>query len=186
MDLQKREKTFKQMLYFALVSLTMSFAGLTSAYVISRQREDWVSFDLPKVFYITTVLIVISSLCFYFAKKAMQQENRVKTNVLLIATLILGIAFVYFQYQGYLQLTAMGLYFTGPTSNVASSLFDIVAFAHAIHVIIGLAVILFLLFKNYNHKYSATNMLGIKLGEIFWHFLGALWVFLFLFFLAVI
>jgi len=186
MDLQKKEKTFKQMLYFALVSLTMSFAGLTSAYIISKKREDWISFDLPKVFYISTLVIILSSISFYFAKKAMQNEKKTKTTYLLTISLLLGAAFVIFQYLGYLELTRIGLYFTGPKSNVASSLFDIVAFAHATHVIIGLIVILVLLYKNFRGKYSAINMLGIKLGEIFWHFLGGLWVFLFLFFLAVL
>ena len=186
MDLQLKEKTFKQMLYFALVSLTMSFAGLTSAYIISKKREDWVSFDLPKVFYISSLLIILSSICFYFAKKAMQQENRSKTAYLLVTSMLLGVAFIYFQYQGYVELTRSGLYFTGPKSNVASSLFDIVAFTHAVHVIAGLLVILVLLYNNFQKKYTAVNMLGIKLGEIFWHFLGGLWVFLFLFFLAVL
>ncbi len=185
-DLEKKEKTFKQMLYFALVSLSMSFAGLTSAYIISRKREDWVSFDLPKIFYLSTLLIILSSACFYFAKKSMQKENKKKTTILLLASFILGIAFIYFQYQGYVELTNAGLYFTGKESNVASSLFDIVAFAHVIHVLIGLLVILVLLFNNYRGKYSAANFLGIKLGEIFWHFLGGLWVFLFLFFLAIL
>ncbi len=186
MDTQLKEKTFKQMLYFALVSLSMAFAGLTSAYVISRKRDDWVSFDMPNLFYFSTLFIILSSITFYFAKKAMQKENRQQTSVLLLLTLIFGIVFIYFQYQGYVALTNMGLFFTGPKSNIASSLFDVVAVAHIVHVIAGLIVLLVLLFKNYRGKYSAINMLGIKLGEIFWHFLGALWVLLFLFFLYVI
>ncbi len=185
-DLKTREKTFKQMLYFALVALSMSFAGLTSAYIISRKREDWVTFELPKIFYLSTLLIVLSSVVFYFARKEMQKENRAKTNYLLIASMLLGIAFIYFQYQGYLDLTKAGLFFTGKDSNVSSSLFDIVAFAHAVHVIVGLLVILVLLINNYRGKYTAANHLGIQLGEIFWHFLGGLWVFLFLFFLAIL
>lgn len=186
MEQSLKEKSFKQMLYFALVSLTMSFAGLTSAYVISRKRDDWVSFDMPKIFYLSTFLIILSSITFYFAKKAMQKEHRAKTNLYLIITLVLGASFVYFQYQGYLQLTKMGLFFTGPKSNVAASLFDVIAVAHAVHVLIGLIVILVLLYNNYQKKYSAVNYLGISLGEIFWHFLGGLWVFLFTFFLLVI
>lgn len=183
---EKREKTFKQMLYFALVSLTMSFAGLTSAYIISSGRKDWVTFNLPTIFYISTLVIILSSISFYFAKKSMQKENKKRTSILLFTSLVLGILFVYCQYSGYLDLTEAGLYFTGKDSNVASSLFDIVAFAHAVHVLIGLVVILVLLFNNYREKYTAIDYLGIKLGEIFWHFLGGLWVFLFLFFIAVL
>jgi cytochrome c oxidase subunit 3 len=141
---------------------------------------------MPKQFYISTLLIIISSLCFYLAKKAMQKEAKKKTTLLLLTSLALGIAFIIFQYKGYLALNKMGLFFTGAKSNIASSLFDVVAFAHVVHVIAGLLVILVLLFNNFRNKYSAVNMLGIKLGEIFWHFLGGLWVLLFLFFLYVI
>jgi len=186
MDPILKEKTYIQMLYFALVSLTMAFAGLTSAYIISRKRDDWVSFDMPSLFYYSTLLILLSSICFYFAKTAMQKENRSKTFFLLTITLFLGIAFIYFQYQGYLALNKMGLFFTGPQSNISSSLFNVIAVAHVVHIFAGLLVILVLLFNNFKKKYSAINMLGIKLGEIFWHFLGALWVLLFLFFLSVI
>lgn len=185
-NIKIRERTFKQMLYFALVSLSMSFAGLTSAYIISRQREDWVSFELPRVFFISTLLIIFSSVAFYFARQSMQKEKKAITNYLLVTSFLLGIAFIYFQYQGYIALTNVGLFFTGPDSNVASSLFNIIAFAHVVHVIVGLIVILVLMFNNYKGKYSASNYLGIKLGEIFWHFLGGLWVFLFLFFLAIL
>ncbi|MCF6351149.1 MAG: cytochrome c oxidase subunit 3 [Flavobacteriaceae bacterium] len=181
-----KEQTYKQMLYFALVSLTMAFAGLTSAYIISKKRDDWVSFDMPLLFYYSTLLIILSSICFYFAKKAIQNENRNKAAFLLTMTLFLGVAFIYFQYQGYLALNKVGLFFTGPESNISSSLFNVVAVAHVTHVIAGLIVILVLLFNNYKKKYNAVNMLGIKLGEIFWHFLGALWVLLFLFFLYII
>ncbi len=186
MDAQLKEKTFKQMLYFALVSLSMAFAGLTSAYVISRKRDDWVSFDMPAFFYYSTIAIILSSICFYFAKKSIFKENRNRATFLLVLTLLLGIAFICFQYQGYLALNKMGLFFTGPKSNISSSLFNVVAFAHIVHVIVGLIVLLVLIFKNLKRKYNAINMLGIKLGEIFWHFLGALWVLLFLFFIYVI
>lgn len=186
MDYALKEKTYKQMLYFALVSLSMAFAGLTSAYVISRKRDDWVSFDMPNIFYYSTLTIIISSLCFYIAKKAMQNEKRQQATIFLLLSLFLGIVFIYLQYQGYLSLNEMGLFFTGPKSNVSSSLFNVVSFAHVVHVAAGLIVLIVLLINNFNKKYTAINMLGIKLGEIFWHFLGGLWLLLFLFFLYII
>lgn len=186
MEKQLKEKTFKQMLYFALGSLTMTFAGLTSAYIISRKREDWVSFDIPSEFYTSTILIVVSSFFFFLAKKSMQKEQKNKTQILFIITIILAILFLHFQYQGYLSLTKMGLYFTGKDSNVSSSLFDVIAAAHALHIIIGIIIVLVLIIKTAMNKFTAVNMLGVKLGEIFWHFLTALWVFLFLFFLLVL
>ncbi|MFZ3274380.1 MAG: heme-copper oxidase subunit III, partial [Lutibacter sp.] len=65
---QAKRKSAKPMLWVSMVSMTMMFAGLTSAYVVSRKRSDWVSFDLPNAFYISTLLIVLSSITFMLAK----------------------------------------------------------------------------------------------------------------------
>ena len=69
MDAQIRSRTSKQMMYVAIISMIMMFAGLTSAYVISSNREDWVSFDLPQALYISTLLIILSSISYFLAKK---------------------------------------------------------------------------------------------------------------------
>ena len=56
MDFRLKEKTSKQMLYVSMISMVMMFAGLTSAYVISSKRDDWVSFDMPQALYISTLI----------------------------------------------------------------------------------------------------------------------------------
>ena len=64
------------MLWFAMISMTMTFAGLTSAYVVSSSRADWLtSFELPTVFLYSTILIFLSSITFFLGKKALNQEN---------------------------------------------------------------------------------------------------------------
>ena len=72
MQQKVKERTYKQMLWISMISMTMMFAGLTSAYVVSKKREDWVSFELPTAFYISTLLIIISSITFYLAKSEKQ------------------------------------------------------------------------------------------------------------------
>ena len=101
MEQKVKEKTYKQMLWVSMISMTMMFAGLTSAYVVSKNREDWVSFDLPSSFYISTLLIVISSLTFYLAKRFIKNNDTSKTSLFLFITLLLGVGFVYFQFQGF-------------------------------------------------------------------------------------
>ena len=54
-----KQKSAKPMLWISMVSMTMMFIGLTSAYIVSSKREDWVSFDLPSALYISTVIIII-------------------------------------------------------------------------------------------------------------------------------
>ena len=182
MDLQLKSKISKQMLYVSIISMIMMFAGLTSAYVISMKREDWVSFDLPQALYISTTLILLSSITYILAKKSIKKDNIQQTSILLLISLLLGIGFVYFQIEGFYQLNEAGLFFTGKGSVVSSSLLVAISFAHLLHVLAGLLVLSVVLVKNINKKYNAENALGLELGGIFWHFVDILWIFLFLFF----
>ena len=116
-----KKKSAKPMLWISMISMTMFFAGLTSAYVVSRKREDWVSFDLPAAFYISTVLIVLSSITFILAQSLLKKDNKKASFMLLLITLILGVGFIYYQYEGFLQLRDVGLFFTGPNSTVSTS-----------------------------------------------------------------
>ena len=179
-----KRKSAKPMLWVALIGMVMFFAGLTSAYIISQKREDWVSFDLPQSFYISTLLIVASSITLFLAQKLLKQNKIQPSFLLLVATLILGFGFVYFQFQGmFVDLKGMGLYFTGPESTVSSSFVIGIGLMHIFHLIAGVLVLLVLIYNHFKKKYSATDMLGFELGAIFWHFLDIMWIFLFFFFL---
>lgn len=182
MEQKVKEKTYKQMLWVSMISMTMMFAGLTSAYVVSKNREDWVSFDLPSSFYISTLLIVLSSLTFLIAKKQIQGNNISRTSIFLAITLILGVGFVYFQFQGFNQLIDSGLYFTGKNSNVSTSFLYVITISHMAHILAGIVVLTTVLVQNIREKYNSSNSLGLELGAIFWHFVDALWIYLFLFF----
>lgn len=182
MQPKTKEKTSKQMLWVSMISMTMMFAGLTSAYVVSKKREDWVGFDLPTAFFISTFLIIISSITFYFAKKFIKKNNKSKTSFFLAITLLLGLGFVYFQFQGFKQLIDAGLYFTGIQSNVSSSFLYVITLAHLFHIFAGIIVLCYVLYKSLKGRYNAENSLGLELGAIFWHFVDALWIYLFFFF----
>lgn len=177
-----KQKSAKPMLWISMVSMTMMFIGLTSAYIISSNREDWVSFELPSAFYLSTALIFLSSITFYLAKSYISRDNRKLTTLFLILTLALGIGFVYYQVQGFYQLRAGGLYFVGKGSIVSSSLMIVISFAHLLHVAAGFIVMLVVIYNHFKERYNATETLGLELGAIFWHFVDILWILLFLFF----
>jgi len=179
---QGKRKAAKPMMWISMVSMTMMFAGLTSAYVISSSREDWVSFDLPQAFIVSSICILLSSLTFFIAKQFLRKDNQIMTRLFLMATLFLGLAFVYEQYEGFLQLREMGLYFTGPDSEVSSSMLMVIVFAHVIHVAAGVICLLVVVLKQFLNRYSSKDMLGFELAAIFWHFVDLLWIGLFLFF----
>jgi len=182
MQLTKKEQSHKQMLWISMISMTMMFAGLTSAYIVSKKREDWVSFDLPSAFYISTILIILSSITFFLAKKFIKNNQRSKSVTFLVITLVLGLGFVFFQFKGFQQLVEIGLYFTGKESNVSSSFLYVITLAHLLHIFAGILVLIYVLIRDIKGLYTAKDHLGLDLGSIFWHFVDALWIYLFLFF----
>lgn len=177
-----RKKAAKPMLWVSLISMTMMFAGLVSAYVISSNREDWVTFDLPASLVTSTVMIVISSITIqmavFFAKK---ESNQIAT-ILLVISLGLGLGFVFSQFQGFQELKQSGLFFTGAKSTISSSMLMVIVFTHLLHIFVAIIVLIVMLVKQLLGKYQNGNTLGLELGSIFWHFLDLLWIVLFLFF----
>lgn len=179
---EKNDRAKKMMLWFGIISLIMSFAGLTSAVIVSSKRPDWLKdFQLPSAFLISTAIIIASSITFMLAKRALKNNNRQATTSLLLVTLGLGIAFIWSQLQGFSQIINLGYNFTGPTSNVTMSYVYVIAVVHILHVIVGLISLLVVIYNHFKQKYSASKMLGFELSATFWHFIDILWIFLFLF-----
>jgi cytochrome c oxidase subunit 3 len=175
-------RSYKLILLFAMVSMTMMFAGLTSAYVVSQSRADWLKdFQLPSAFYFSTIAILGCSITFHLAKKAIQKDNHSKTTSLLLATLALGIGFVVLQFVGFGQIVAAGHYFTGSESSITTTFLYVVVVVHLIHLAGGMISLLIIIYNHFKQKYNSTQTLGIELGAMYWHFLDFLWVYLFLF-----
>lgn len=170
------------MLWVSLISMVMFFAGLTSAYVISMKRDDWVSFDLPSAFYTSTFLIVASSITLILSKRFLKKDNLNLSRIFLVVTLVLGILFVWQQYVGFVDLRASGLYFTGPTSTVSTSFLIGITLMHVLHLAAGIITLIVVIYNHYKNKYSSSDLLGFDLGAIFWHFVDILWIYLFFFF----
>jgi len=190
----KTAKAKKMMLWFGMISITMTFAGLTSAYIISSTRPDWLdSFILPNWFTLSTVSIILSSIFFQLAKFKLDQyvrlslpENiniyiqRNNVNIFLSLTILMAIIFIIIQFLGFGEIISQGYYFTGPESNVTTSYIYVVVILHLVHLIAGIIVLTVVTFRFNKQKYE-TNKLGFQMALIFWHFLGALWIYLFLF-----
>ncbi|WP_375323547.1 heme-copper oxidase subunit III [Flagellimonas sp. GZD32] len=179
---EKLRRAKKMMLWFGIVSLIMGFAGWTSAYIVSSKRDDWVSdLELPSAFFVSTGLIILSSITYFFAKKLVAKDKQNQASLFLWATLALGITFIVMQFYGFSQMLENGYYFTGPTSNIKMSYVFLIAAVHIAHVVAGLISLLVVLVQQLRNKYTPDNMLGMELGATFWHFLDFLWVYLILF-----
>jgi cytochrome c oxidase subunit 3 len=180
---EKLARSKKQMMWFAIASLIMMFAGLTSAYIVSSSRRDWTDFELPQEFYYSTGVILLSSLALILAKRSIINSNMKAATGLTIVTFVLGAIFVAMQFMGFETLISMDLYFTGEGSNVRASYIYIIVMAHLAHIVAGLISLLVITVQILRNKYSHSNFLGFELGAIFWHFVDLLWIFLLCFLL---
>ena len=175
--------TPKIVLWVAMASMIMLFAGLTSGYVVRQAEGNWMQFEVPLAFYFSTVLLMASSVTMLWAQKAVKNDQLQSLKTALIITLGLGLAFVFSQFLGYNQLVNQGVYFTG--GNIAGSFFYVITGLHIAHLAGGILALIFTSGKAIIEKYNSGNVLGIQLCASYWHFLDFLWLYLFVFLVAI-
>jgi cytochrome c oxidase subunit 3 len=172
-------RSYKLLLIFAMASMTMMFAGITSAYIIGKSRPDWIKdFELPSSFLYSTVTILVCSLTIHLAKVSIKNNDRQKTTLFLFATLALGLLFAYFQRLGFYELSLKNLYPTG--GSITISFLFVIVLAHILHLAGGIISLLITIYNHFKQKYNSTQFVGIELCAMYWHFLDLIWVLLFL------
>jgi cytochrome c oxidase subunit 3 len=178
----KYDRAKKMMLWFGIISMIMTFGGLTSAYVVSKTRPDWLTeFELPGAFFWSTLIIVLSSVTFILAKQSVLSGNRRNASAMLIGTLVLAVLFVVFQFNGFSEIIANGYYFTGSESSITTSFIYVLVLVHMVHLLAGIITLLVVIYNHFKQRYKKGQMLGIELGATFWHFVDLMWIYLFVF-----
>ena len=179
---KRSNRSYKLLLLFAMISMTMMFAGLTSAFVVSKSRTDWMkNFEMPMPFFYSLATIILCSVTFHLAKLRIQKDDKKTTGILLLVTLALGTAFVVLQFEGFDQLYKKGLVPVGGSGAITISFLYVVVFAHLLHLAGGIISLLIIIYNHFKQKYNSSQFLGIELGAMYWHFLDLLWIYLFLF-----
>tara|TARA_B100000902_G_scaffold5077_1_gene6541 strand:+ start:1476 stop:2105 length:630 start_codon:yes stop_codon:yes gene_type:complete len=175
----KENRAKRQLLWIGIGAIGMFFAGLTSAFIVRRAEGNWLNFALPDWFLYSTITIVISSF-FLFAANRLIKQNK-QSSIFVVLTFLLSIVFVYFQVKGWQDLTSQGVYLTGEGSNVAGSFLYVLTLSHLVHLVGGIVALIFAIYFSIKDLYKKDNMLGFKLISTYWHFLGALWIYLYFF-----
>ncbi|MBC7447395.1 MAG: cytochrome c oxidase subunit 3 [Hymenobacteraceae bacterium] len=187
-ELDRKEPSFgvhplKFLLWLMIISSTMSFAAYTSGYIVRKGEGNWLEFALPARLYVSSVVILLSSFTMQGALVAARRDNVKLTQLLLVATLLLGGVFLASQWQAWGELVASNIFFAGPTSNPAGSFLYVLTGFHAFHLFCALVFLTTVLRLALQYKVHSKALLWIDLCTIFWHFLGALWLYLHLFLL---
>src|SRR6185436_4348159 len=166
----------KIFLWIAIVSIIMLFAGLTSGYIVRQAEGNWVHFELPKIFYLSTAFIVISSLSMQWAVWSVKKNQFGNSLTGLIITLGLGLAFSFSQFLGWTKLVEEKIFFVG---NPSGSFLYVLTGLHLAHLAAGILYLLVIITNSIRAKYNAERNLPVQLCATYWHFLDILWVYLF-------
>lgn len=178
-----RSKTAKPLLWVAMAGMTMIFASLTSAYVVRQADPDWLQIDLPAPFYISTAIILLSSITLVIADYSAKKNFQTGIKWGLALTFFLSLAFVYSQFDAYAFMVSNGMYLAG--TNVSSSFLYALTFVHLAHVFGGNITLLVTWIQGMRGKYSSEDKLGIELASWYWHYLTGVWIFLLVFLLYI-
>ncbi len=193
---RKRIHPQKFMLWVAMGSMSMAFAGLTSGYVVREAQGNWRYFNLPHVFGWSTAVIMISSITMFFGVRAFKSREMPKFRLLITATLMLGLLFGVLQYAGFYQLyhQLQQIRINGQVlnetatvrvdGNPSESFLFIISGLHLAHLLSGIIALLFVFFRAFRTSVKTYNATGLEIVAGYWHFVDILWLYLFIFFLV--
>jgi len=168
---------------FLLVVVLMTFGGLSAAYIMTATNHaiEWKPFALPIQVWISTAIIIISSFVYHRGKVALDRYDQPAAKKWLVATTVLGAAFISSQLLAWFELSERGLYFSG---NPYAGFFYILTAVHALHVLGGIIALGSVVLGSWNEIYSDERWERVRsLGQTvgwYWHFMAGVWIVLFL------
>jgi cytochrome c oxidase subunit 3 len=179
---KKRIHPHKFTLWVAIGSMIMMFAGLTSAYIVKGSLPGWSTVEVPTIFYISTAVLLLSSLTIQMANKAFKERSMQQYRRLVMATLVLGIAFIVMQIVGFNQMMESGIVMRGGSG--AGQFLYIIFGLHGLHVLGGVIALIVMFARAFSSRSRNYNPVSIEIAGTYWHFVDLLWIYLFVFFLV--
>lgn len=167
-------------LWLFIVTVVMIFAAFTSAHIVRQADGDWLIYDIPSMLWYTSGIILLSSVFMQWAYIAAKKDKLEQVKIALTVTTALGIVFLFGQLQAWDQLVDAGVFFVG---NPAGSFMYIFTGIHGVHLISGVIYLIYMLISSFRYKVHSKNMLNMEMSATWWHFLGGLWIYLFIFLL---
>lgn len=167
-------------LWLFLVTIVMIFAALTSAYIVRQSEGNWLEYDLPTIFWYTSGIVIISSICLQYAYSAAKKDNMAGLRIGLGLAVLFGIIFLVGQWYSWVALVDENVFFVG---NPSGSFLYVFTGLHAVHLISGVIFLIIVLISTFRYKVHSKSMNMLEMAATFWHFLAALWLYLFMFLL---
>jgi len=173
---------YRVAVWVAIASIVMLFTALTSAYIVRMaSSNDWTPLQMPKVLWLSTAVILISSVTIEISKRSLKQQRNSQYGLWLTVTALLGVGFVGSQYAAWRNFARQGVYMA---TNPHSSFFYLLTAVHGLHVFGGLLALGYLLLRTRTKRETVESELrrvgAAEAASVYWHFLDGLWICLFL------
>jgi cytochrome c oxidase subunit 3 len=162
----------KLLMWIAIASICMMFAGWTSAFMVRKAQGNWLIFTMPVSFWISTAVILLSSFTMHLSVKS-----------LFGLTAMLGLAFMFLQFSGFYEMHSAGITLKSVAEGVSGSFIYVISGVHLLHMLGGVIALLLVFLRNHfrtRTKVYSSN--GLEIMATYWHFVDVLWIYLFLFF----
>jgi len=180
---RQRIHPHKFILWVAIASILMMFAGLTSAFIVKSNLVGWKNIVMPKIFWYSSAAIVLSSLTVQMAVRSFKEREMRQYRTMIGLTFILGIVFVVLQGFGFKGLWEQHIHFNGSAG--AGQFLYVIFGLHALHVIGGIITLLVLFFKAFFGKIKLYSSVPVEVAATYWHFVDILWIYLLVFFMVI-
>ena len=165
-------------MWLLIASVAMLFAALTSAYIVRQAEGNWLYFELPAMLYWTTGIILLSSVALQLGYHYAKRDQIENLKLMVAITAALGLLFLAGQVLAWKDLVAHSVYFVG---NPSGSFLYVLTGLHGLHIVSALVYLSIVLVAAYRLKINAKNLVQLEMCVTYWHFLGGLWLYLFIF-----
>lgn len=171
---------YRLTMWVVIAAIMMMFAALSSAYIILSVDAERRLVSMPRMFFLSTGIIMLSSFTIETAKRSLKREHESKYLRWIIATLVLGLVFLAAQLMGWRELAAQGVYFAG---HPHSTFFYFFTGVHGVHLLGGIAGLSYLAIRarrQVKQVDDVPNQTSAGLMSLYWHTMDGLWVWLFM------
>jgi cytochrome c oxidase subunit 3 len=173
-------------LVLMIIASCMLFAAFVSAYIVhmpdATAKNTWTQFDLPVQFMFSALVAIISSVSIYLAYRSAKNDELVANRTYMSATWVLGVLFCVLQYLGWQNMTSRGLMFVNADpEDISASYVYVISFVHVLHVLGGMILLTVTLTKSFRFQVHKKELTLMKVTHTYWHFVGLLWIYLYLF-----
>ena len=169
------QRRYSTAITLGMISISMFFLVPCTVFIVLKlSSHQWVPLRLPKIVWLNTVILLASSFTLQKARRQLSAFDFPRFRKLWRATTILGVLFLAGQVIAWLQLVASGVYIA---NNQATSFFYIFTFAHAVHLLGGIAALFYVSIRDFE-KGNISRVTAVGITSYYWHFMDGLWVFL--------